>query len=58
MALLVICMLTGYTFYIPLKSKKCSGVVKADIDTVYAKFGGSVHILCDNGTEFKNSFRM
>ena len=48
-ALTVICMLTGYTFCIPIPSKKAS-----DVDNVYAKFGGSKKILSDNGTEFKN----
>ena len=53
-ALTVICMLTGYTFCIPLKSKTAAEVVKAYVDHVYSKFGGSVKILSDNGTEFKN----
>ena len=53
-ALTVICMLTGYTFCIPLKSKTASEVVKTYIDHVYSKFGGSIKILSDNGTEFKN----
>ena len=44
-ALTVICMLTGYVFCIPLQ---------AYIDNVYSKFGGSLKILSDNGTEFKN----
>ena len=52
--LTVICMLTGYTFCIPLKTKTASEVVKAYIDNVYAKFDGSLKILSDNGTEFKN----
>ena len=47
-------MLTGYTFCIPLRTKTASEVVKAYIDNVYAKFGGSLKILSDNGTEFKN----
>ena len=53
-ALTVICMLTGYVFCIPLKSKQASEVLQAYIDNVYAKFGGSLKILSDNGTEFKN----
>ena len=53
-ALTVICMLTGYVFCIPLKSKQASEVIRAYIDNVYAKFGGSLKILSDNGTEFKN----
>ena len=39
---------------IPLKTKQASEVVQAYIDNVYAKFGGSLKILSDNGTEFKN----
>ena len=53
-ALTVICMLTRYVFCIPLKSKQASKVLQAYIDNVYAKFGGSLKILSDNGTEFKN----
>ena len=53
-ALTLICMLTGYVFCIPLKTKQASEVVQAYIDNVYAKFGGSLEILSDNGTEFKN----
>ena len=53
-ALTVICMLTRYVFCIPLKSKQANKVLQAYIDNVYAKFGGSLKILSDNGTEFKN----
>ena len=53
-ALTVICMLTGYVFCIPLKSKQATEVLQAYVDNVYAKFGGSLKILSDNGTEFKN----
>ena len=49
-ALTVICMLTGYTFCIPLKTKTAAEVVKAYVDNVYAKFGSSLKILSDNGT--------
>ena len=52
-ALIVICMLTRYVFCVPLKSKQANKVLQAYID-VYAKFGGSLKILSDNGTEFKN----
>ena len=52
--LMVICMLTGYMFCIPLKAKTVSKVVKAHIDEVYAKFWGSIKVLSDNGTKFKN----
>ena len=51
-ALTVICMLTGYVFCIPLKTKTTEEVLQAYIDNVYSKFGGSVKILSDN--YFKN----
>ena len=53
-ALTVICMLTGFTFCIPIENKTASTVVQAYIDNVYNKFGGSRKIVSDNGTEFKN----
>ena len=53
-ALTVICMLTGYVFCVPLKTKTTEEVLQADVDNVYAKFGGSLKIFSDNGTEFKN----
>ena len=53
-ALTVICMLMGYVFCVPLKSKSAPEAMQAYIDQVYAKFGGSYQVLSDNGTEFKN----
>ena len=53
-ALTVICLLTGYVFCIPLKSKTAEEILQAYIDNVYSKFGGSIKILSDNGTKFKN----
>ena len=53
-ALTVICMLTGYVFCIPLKTKTAEEVLQAYIDNMYSKFGGSIKIVRDNGTEFKN----
>ena len=53
-ALTVICMLTSYVFCIPLKPKTTEEVLQAYVDNVYAKYGGSLKILSDNGTEFKN----
>ena len=47
-------MLTGYVFCIPLKTKTTEEVLQSYIDNVYSKFGGSIKILSDNGTEFKN----
>ena len=54
-ALTVICMLTGYVFCAPLKSKAAEEVRQAYIDNVYSKFGGSLKMLSNNGTEFKNT---
>ena len=53
-ALTIICMLTGYVFCVPLKTNTVEEVTQAYIDNVYSKFGGSLKILSDNGTEFKN----
>ena len=53
-ALTVIFMLTGYVFCIPLKTKATEEVIQAYIDNVYSKFGGSLKMVSDNGTEFKN----
>ena len=53
-ALTVICMFTGYTFCIPIPNKMEKTVLKAYMDNVYYQFGGSIKILSDNGTEFKN----
>ena len=53
-ALTAVCMLTGFTWCIPLKSKKADKVAKAYLDHIYSLFEGSVKILMENGTEFKN----
>ena len=53
-ALTVICMHTGYVFYMPLKTKSAGDIVKAYINKVYCQFGGSQMVLTDNGAEFKN----
>ena len=53
-ALTVICMLTGYVFCAPLKTKTAKEVIQAYIHNVYSKFGGSLKMLSDNVTEFKN----
>ena len=37
-----------------LKTKTAEEVIQAYIDNVYSKFRGSMKILSDNGTEFKN----
>ena len=41
-------------FCIPLKIKAVSELVQANIDELYTKLGGSITILSNNGTEFKN----
>ena len=53
-ALTVICMMMGYVFCILLKTKAAEEVIQAYIDNAYSKFGGSLKMLSDNGTEFKN----
>ena len=53
-ALTVICMLTGFTWCIPVKSKMAKDIVESYMREVYYKYGGSRKILSDNGTEFKN----
>ena len=47
-------MLTGFIFCSPLKSKRAEEVIKAYLNEVYYRFGGSRKILSDNGMEFKN----
>ena len=47
-------MLTGYVFCVPLKTKTAEDVIQAYIDNVYSKFGGSLKMLSDNSTKFKN----
>ena len=47
-------MFTGYAFCIPIPNKRAETVLKAYMNHVYYKYGGSFKILSDNGTEFKN----
>ena len=47
-------MLTGFTWCIPIKSKKATDVARVYMQHVYSILGGSTKILTDNGTEFKN----
>ena len=54
-ALTAICMLTGFTFCIPLKSKCTEDVINAYINHICCSFGPSKKILTDNGNEFKNT---
>ena len=53
-ALSGVCMLTGFTWCIPIKSKKATDVARASLQHVYSILGGSTKILTDNGTKFKN----
>ena len=53
-ALTGVCMLTGFTWCIPIKSKKAKDIARAYIQHVYSILGSSMKILTDNGTEFKN----
>ena len=46
-ALAAVCMLTGFTWCIPLKTKTAEEVAKAYLDHIYSLFGGSVKILMD-----------
>ena len=55
-ALTAVCMITGFMWCIPLKTKTAEEVSKAYLDHIYSNFGGSVKILMDNGTEFKDKF--
>ena len=43
-ALTVICMLMGYVFCIPLKTKTAEEVLQTYVDSMYSKFGGSMKI--------------
>ena len=52
--LTAVCMLTGFTWCVPLKTKTAEEVTKAYPDHIYSNFGGSVKIMMDNGTDFKN----
>ena len=54
-ALTAICMLTGFTWCIPLKTKKAEEVVAAYMNHIYYICGPSKTILSDNGSEFKNN---
>ena len=52
-ALTLVCMLTGFTWCIPLKTKTAEEVAKAYLDHIYRLFGGSVKILMNKlGMEF------
>ena len=52
--LTAICMLTGFTFCIPLKSKCTEDMINTYINHICCPFGPTKKILTDNSTEFKN----
>ena len=53
-ALTAVCMLTGFTFCIPIKTKRAEDVVNTYLNHICCTFGPLRKILTDNGTEFKN----
>ena len=53
-ALTTVCMLTGYTFCIPIKSKTAEKIATAWRNHITFPFGVCRKLLMDNGTEFKN----
>ena len=53
-ALTVVCMLTGYTFCIPIKNKSAEEIVMAWRNHIGFPFGVCRKLLMDNGTKFKN----
>ena len=52
--LTAVCMLTGFTFCIPIKNKSAEEVVTAWRNHISFPFGLCRKLLTDNGTEFKN----
>ena len=54
-ALTVICILIGYVFCIPLKTKTSEEITDKYLAHIAFTFGSSRKILLDNGTEFKNA---
>ena len=53
-ALTAVCMLTGYTFCIPIKNKSAEKIVTAWRNHIAFPFGVCRKLLMDNGTESKN----
>ena len=53
-ALTAVCMLTGFTFCIPIKNKTAQEVVTAWRNHILFPFGVCRKLLTDNDTEFKN----
>ena len=53
-AITAVCMLTGYTFCIPIKNKTAEEIVTTWRNHITFPFGVYRKLLMDNGTEFKN----
>ena len=53
-ALTVICMLSSWTWCIPIVDKSAPVMLQAYLKNVHHLFGPSRKILSDNGSEFKN----
>ena len=53
-ALMATCLPTSYVFTVPMKEKSAENIVQAYLSNIITHKGGSVAILSDNGTEFKN----
>ena len=53
--LTVICMLSGWTWCIPIVDQSAPIMVQAYLKNVHHLFGPSRKILSDNGSEFKNN---
>ena len=53
-ALTAVCMLTGFTFCIPIKNKTAQEVVTAWRNHILFLFGVCRKLMMDNGMEFKN----
>ena len=54
-ALTAICLYTLYVFAVPMKEQSAENVVQASLSGILAHKGGSVAILSDNGTSFKDN---
>ena len=54
-ALTAICMHASYVFAITVKEKSAENVVQAYLSGIFAHRGGSIFIVSDTGTEFKNT---
>ena len=52
--LTAVCMLTGFTFCIPIRSKTAEDIMTAWRNHISFPFGVCRKLLTDNGTEFKN----